>query len=106
MESYGTSMIADKSSREDKLTTEILNSTVKFNGDHNEGGLLWNGNQSALSNNFASALGPIRGLKRRLDNDQRCNTEYSGTIASDLRNGYVSILSSDKLASTRDDLVW
>ena len=63
MESYGTSMAADKRSREDKLATEILNSTVKFNRDRYAVGLLWNGNQSALSNNFAPALGQLRGLK-------------------------------------------
>ena len=97
IKSYGTSMVADKKSREDKLATEILNSTVKFNGNRYEVDLLWNGNQYALLNNFESALGQLRGLKRRLDNE---------TIASDLRKGYVSILSSDELASTRDDLVW
>ena len=47
-----------------------------------------------------------RGLKRRLDNDPPLKTKYSETISSDLRKGYVSILSSDELASTRDDLVW
>ena len=41
-ESYGTSMVADKKSSEDKLATEILNSTVKFYGDWYEVGLLWN----------------------------------------------------------------
>ena len=107
MESYGTSMVADKRSREDKqLAVEILNSTVKFNGDRYDVGLLWHGNQSALSNNFASALGQLGGLKRRLDNDTPLKTKYSETIASDLRKGYVSILPSDELASTRDDLVW
>ena len=59
MNIYGTSMVADKRSREDKLATEILNSTVRFNGDRYEFGLLWNGNQSALSSNFASALGKL-----------------------------------------------
>ena len=106
IESKGTSMAADKRSRENKLATEILNSTVKFNGDRYEVGLLWNGNQSALSNNFASALGQLRGLKRRIDNDLPLKTKYSETIASDLRKEYVSIISSDELASTRDDLVW
>ena len=106
MESYGTSMVAEKRSREDKLAVEILNSVVKFNGDRYEVSLLWHGNQSALSNNFALALGQLGGLKRRIDNDPPLKTKYSETIASDLRKRYVSILPSDELASTRDDLVW
>ena len=78
---------------------------MKFNGDRCEVGLLWNGNQSAFLNNFAAALGQLRGQKRRRDNDPPLKTKYSETIASDLRKGYVSIPSSDELASTRDDLV-
>ena len=59
---HDTSMVADKMSRENKLVIEILNSTVKFIGEQYNVGLLWNGNQSALSKNFASALGQHRGL--------------------------------------------
>ena len=106
IESYGTSIVAEKRSRENKLATEILNSTMKFNQDQYEVRLLWNRNQSALSNNFASARGQLRGLKRRLDNDPPLKTKYSATIASGLRKGFLSILSSDELASTRDNLVW
>ena len=106
MESYRISMAYDNGSREEKLATEILNSTVKYNGDRYKVGLLWNGNQPTLSNNFTSALGQLRGLKRQLDNDPPLKTKYSETIAPDLRKGYVSILSSDERASTRDDLGW
>ena len=67
MESYDTLMVAEKRTKEDKLASEILNATIKFNGERYEVGLLWNGEQAALSNNFASALGQLRGLKRRLD---------------------------------------
>ena len=42
MESYGTLMVADKRTKEDKLASEILNSTIKFNGDRYEVRLLWN----------------------------------------------------------------
>ena len=59
-----------------------------------------------MSNNFASALGQLRGLKRRLDKNLPLKTKNSETIASELRKGYVSMLSSDELASTRNDLVW
>ena len=69
MDSYGTSVVADKRTKEDKLANEILNSTIQFNGERYEVGLLWNGDQAALSNNFSSALGQLRGLKRRLDAD-------------------------------------
>ena len=101
MESYGTLMVADKRTKEDKLASEILNSTIKFNGDRYEVGLLWNGEQAALSNNFSSALGQLRGLKRRLDADESLKLRYSDTIASDLKKGYVSILSIDELAQQR-----
>ena len=73
IESYGTSIVAEKRSRENKLATEILNSTMKFNQDRYEVGLMLNRNQSALLNNFASAPGQLRGLKRRLDNDPPLN---------------------------------
>ena len=106
MESYGTLMIADKRTKEDKLASEILNATIKFNGERYEVGLLWNGEQAALSNNFASALGQLRGLKCRLDSDQSLKQRYSDTIASDLKKGYVSILSSDELAETSNQPVW
>ena len=43
MESYGTLMVADKRTKEDKLASEILNATIKFNGERYEVGLLWNG---------------------------------------------------------------
>ena len=59
-----------------------------------------------MSNNFASALGQLRGLKRRLDSDQSLKQRYSDTIASDLKKGYVSILSSDELAETSNQPVW
>ena len=59
MESYGTLKVADKRTKDDKLATEILNSTIKFNGERYEFGLLWNGEQPALSNNFSSALGQL-----------------------------------------------
>ena len=59
-----------------------------------------------MSNNFASALGQLRGLKRQFDNDPPLKTKYKETISSDLRKGYVLILSSDELASTLDNLVW
>ena len=52
MESYGTLKVADKRTKEDKLATEILNSTIKFNGERYEVGILWDGEQAALSNNF------------------------------------------------------
>ena len=65
-------MVAHKRSREDKLATKILNSTVKFNGDRYDVGLLWNEYQSALSNNFASALGQLRG-----QNDGLTTTHHS-----------------------------
>ena len=97
-------MVAEKRSREDKLATEILNSTVKFNEDWYEYGLLWNGNQSDLSNNFESALGQVRGLKQ-LDNDPPLKAKYSATKSYDLQKEYISNLSSDKITSNRDDLV-
>ena len=56
MESYGTLTVAGRRTKEDKLATEILNSTIKFNGERYQVGLLWNGGQAALSNNFSSAL--------------------------------------------------
>ena len=106
MESYGTAMVADKRSKEDKLASEILHSTVNFNGERYEVGLLWNGDQAALSNNFLSALGQLRSLKRRLDSNQQLKKKYGDTIASDLEKGYVSILSKDELAETENKSVW
>ena len=66
VELYGISITAVKRSREDKLATEILSSTVHFHGERYEFGLLWNINQSALSSNFASAQGQFRVLNRPL----------------------------------------
>ena len=106
IESYGTLVVADKRTKEDKLASEILNSTIKFIGDRYEVGLLWNGEKAALSNNFSSALGQLRSLKHRLDADESLKLRYSETIASDLKKGYVSILSSDELAATTNQPVW
>ena len=59
-----------------------------------------------MSNNFSSALGQLRGLKRRLDADESLKLRYSDTIASDLKKGYVSILSTIELAATANQPVW
>ena len=59
MESYGTLMVADKRSSEDKMATETLQSTTKFNGTRYKVELLWNGEQFKLSNNFPAALGQL-----------------------------------------------
>ncbi|XP_075263346.1 uncharacterized protein LOC142354894, partial [Convolutriloba macropyga] len=106
VESYGTLKVADKRTKEDKLATEILNSTIKFNGERYEVGLLWNGEQAALSNNFSSALGQLRGLQRRLQTDELLKVKYTETINSDLSKGYISILSSSDLAATINQQVW
>ena len=90
MESYGTLKVADKRTKEDKLATEILNLTIKFNGERYEVGLLWNGEQAVLSNNFSSALGQLRGLQRRLQTDELLKVKYTETINSDLSKGYIS----------------
>ena len=42
MESYGTSIVAGQRSKEEKIADKILNTTVKFNGELYEVGLLWN----------------------------------------------------------------
>ena len=106
MESYGTLKVADKRTKEDKLATEILNSTIEFNGERYEVGLLWNGEQAALSNNFSSALGQLRGLQRRLQTDELLKVKYTETINSDLSKGYISILSSSDLAATINQQIW
>ena len=106
MESYGSLKVADKRTEEDKLATEIPNSTIKFNGERYEVGLLWNGEQAALSNNFSSALGQLRGLQRRLQTDELLKVKYTETINSDLSKGYISILSSSDLAATTNQQVW
>ena len=106
MESYGTLKVADKRTKEDKLATEILISTIKFNGERYEVGLLWNGEQAALSNNFSSALGQFRGLQRRLQTDELLKVKYTETINSDLSKGYISNLPSSDLAATTNQQVW
>ena len=106
MESYGTLKVADKRTEEDKLATEVLNSTIKINGERYEVGLLWNGEQAALSNDFSSALGQLRGLQRRLQTDELLKVKYTETINSDLSKGYISILSSSHLAATINQQVW
>ena len=97
MESYGTLKVADKRTKDDKRATEI---TIKFNGERYEVGLLWNGEQAVLSNNFSSALGQLRGLQRRLQTNELLKVKYTETINSDLSKGYISILSSSDLAAT------
>ena len=79
MESNGTLKVADKRTKEDKLATEILNSTIKFNGERYEVGLLWHGEQAALSNIFSSALGQVRVLQRRLQTDELLKVKYTLT---------------------------
>ena len=106
MESYGTLKVADKRTKEDKLATEFLNSTIKFNGERYEVGLLWNGEQAALSSNFSSALGQLRGLHRRLQTDELLKVKYTETINSDLSKGYISLLSSSDLAATINQQLW
>ena len=59
-----------------------------------------------MSNNFSSALGQLRGLKRRIDADSSLKQRYSDTIASDYKKGYVTILSSAELAETANQPVW
>ena len=107
MESYGTLKVADKRTKEEKLATEILNSTIKFNGERYEVGLLWNSEQAALSNKFSSALGQLRVLQRPLQTDELLKVKYTETIKSDLSTkGYISILFSSDLAATINQQVW
>ena len=56
IESYGTLRVADKRRKEDNLAYAILHSTINFNGDRYEVGLLRNGQQMAWSNNFSADL--------------------------------------------------
>ena len=51
IESYGTTMVADRRTKEDKID-EILNSTIQFNGDRYEVGFLCNGEQSVYRTTF------------------------------------------------------
>ena len=106
MESYGTLAVADKRSQEDKLAAEILNSTIKFNGERYEVGLLWNGNEAGLCNNYSSALGQLKSLQRRLLSDPQLFERYNATIVSDLSKGYVSILNTDELKNSAKEAVW
>ena len=43
---------------------------------------------------------------RRLDSNQSLKARYSETINSDLKKGYVSILSKDELSATENGPVW
>ena len=46
MESYEKVTLAEKRTKEDKLRSAILKSTLKFNGDRYEVSLIWNGEQT------------------------------------------------------------
>ena len=105
LESYGTLIVADQRSKEDKLADKILNSKVKFNGERYEVGILWNGKQEDLSTNYSSALGQLKSLQRRLNSDKQLLDKYIATIHSDLTKGKISILSSEELKSSNQG-VW
>ena len=59
-----------------------------------------------MSNNFSSALGQLRGLKRRLDSDQSLKGQYSDKIASESKKRYVTILSETELAEKNNQQMW
>ena len=99
-------MVADKRTKESKLASVFLNSTIKFIGDRYEVGLLWNGEKTALSNNFSSTPEQLRCLKRPLTADEPVTLKYSDTIASTVKNGYVANPSTDELAGTTNQPFW
>ena len=106
MKSYGTLMVADKRTKESKLASVILSSTIKFIGDRYEISLLWNGEHTVLSNNFSSSPEHLRDLKRRLNANGPLRLKCNDTIASDLKNGYVAIPLADELAAITNPPLW
>ena len=62
-----------------------------------EVGLILNGKQEDLSNNYLSALGQLKSIERRLISDEQLLDKYNALVQSYLKKRYVSILLSAEL---------
>ena len=66
LESYGTVVLVDNRTCEDKQALSHLNNTIHYQDGRYSLGLLWNGQQKNLQNNYSAALRQLKSPETRL----------------------------------------
>ena len=104
IESFGTLKDVTPRSKADARATEILERTTRHDGERYEVGMLWAEENSALPNNFFSALAQLKSLERRLEKDNDLKRKYAATIADDFSKGYIEQVDpkNDTVKSSRE----
>ena len=74
--------------QEDKKALQIVEDTLKHNGERYEIGLPWKQN-TQLPNNYFLAKAQLRSLEKRLNEDRQLADTYNSLIQNDIVKGYV-----------------
>ena len=106
IESYASNCDVTGHSKEEQRAIKTLERTTQFNGERYEVGLLWREDEVKLPNNFFSAMGQLKSLERRLQNDEALKKRYQETINKDVNAGYVRKVDQAELNETKDKLHW
>ena len=106
IESYASNCDVTGHSKEEQRAIKTLEQTTPFNGKRYEVGLLWGEDESKLPNNFYSAMGQLKSLKRHLQKDEMLKKRHQETIDTDVNAGYVRKVDQAQLNETKDKLVF
>ena len=84
----GTSVLNTSHSKEDRVTYQLMESSVSLVDTHYQLPLPWKPDTKALPNNRDMALQRLKGLRNRLLRDQSLREKYVSTIEGYLSEGY------------------
>ena len=90
-----------KTSREDKITLQMMNDKVKIVNGHLQLPLLWESSTDQLPNNRKVTEMRLMSLKRRLAKDKVLHEKYSAVMASYFDEGY-----AEKIGVAESKLSW
>ena len=90
MESYGTTVLINSRTFEDKKSFEILKKTTLKLPERFQVQMLFTGKEQKLDCNFSSALGQLRSLEQRLAKNESLKLKHSDLMKKDFAKSYIS----------------
>ena len=106
MEAYALNCITSGCSKDDNKAIETLERSATFDGEPYEVGMLWNDNPRHLPDNFFSAMGQLKSLDARFEEESELEVRYEETIKTDHAKGFVRKLTTVEIESTTKCPQW
>ena len=106
MESYGAYKQVDPRYAADARALKILETTTIHNGQRNDVGMLWAGDNIQLPNNNFSSLVQFKSLEKRLSRNTSLKENYANTIREDLEKDYLTTVHDAHKVEQRSDKEW